>query len=722
MTGEDQISRFIARLPGDKVTEVDPNAPAVVFESALQLNRPQEEEMVDWILKRFEELKSELGYDQTASTEGGAWYTNGGAEAISTSKTFFGRRQLYEMIYNNEVEWRRTMLGGIYEDHNLVVPSSRRVVQQQISRANNYMFGSDPWVTVSPVGSDDREFASNVDRWVKDRFERNGVKEAHQMANQGAFIRGEACLKTTWQKKLDYFESNASILIDPATDEPAIAEDGDYIFEDDVWIDMGSGEMVLKRDQKTVQPDYMMSEGGELNEGTFQVRKVNRALTKFEGAEDKEVYWRDFLCPLDAETVEDADMCCHVFDKEAIDIATMLIDKAQGDPDGDKMPKIIEILNNLSANTGESKSQANLPRAEEGEESTNDLGTANRDPRVNMGEFWIHYDPYGDGRGRRSLVVLLDIDNRAPIYYDYVANVTPEGYRPFHIPRVNPVNGRWHGTGNMEVYWPLQEMIDLLANRWNMSQSASARVDFWNPTAVYEGDDEPNLKLNGGNTYTLKPGYQAEDALSTVILTDIKSDRIHEQIMFLQQHMMNMSGVANANDANSAGLDSAQLATGIRNIHDSGMELFNPWLNHLMPGHKSAVQAMIYLEIENMSEEDIFHFYEDGVRRLGKISRGELRYLDFDIRIELTRFRTEREIEQTERAYAAFHRFYSLPTPLQYKWEPVAKRSMGNLEMPDPDQIIEIDYFSMAEMMGMPPDPATTAVNSGMGSSKPGVM
>lgn len=722
IAGDDQISRFLARLPADAFTGGDPNAPEAVFQSALELDREQEEEMMVFISNWFENVKSNMGYDQVANIEGGAWFAEGGEQAFTTAKTFMGKRQLYEMVYNNEVEWRRTLLGGIYEDHNLVIPAARRVVQQQIARANNFFFGSDPWVTVYPVGTDDKDFANNIDRWVKDRFERAGNKAAHEMANQGAFIRGEAVLKTAHRKLVDFHETIASLLIDPSSGEPMIANDGDYIFEDDIWIENEKGEMVLKRDQATLQPEGLITPEGELNEALFQVRKVTRALTKKDSSETKEIYWRDFLVNLEEPSIEEAQACVHLYDERAIDVATMLIARAENAPK-EQLARITEILNNLASGSAEHKAQSKMPRAEEGEDEHGggQGDTQPGDPIVHLGEFWIHYDPFADGRGPRSLVVLVDIDNMTPIYYDYVANVTPDGYRPFHVVRINPVNNRWHGTGNMETYWPLQEMIDLLANRWNLSQSSSARVDFWNPSAVYEGDEDPNLKLNGGQTYTLKPGFKPEDALQTVILTDIKSDRIHEQIQYLQQHMMNMSGVANANDSRSAGLDTAQLATGINNIHESGMELFNPWLSHLKPGHQSAAEAAVLLEIEHMDEMALFHFFEGSVRRLGKVSRAELRYLDFDIRIEMTRHRTERELVQNEKAYAAFHRFYSLPPQLQALWAPQARRTLTNLEVHDPESLIQEGYFSFLEL-GIPPDPATDTVGSGLGSQKPGVL
>lgn len=49
-------------------------------------------------------------------------------------------------------------------------------------------------------------------------------------------------------------------------------------------------------------------------------------------------------------------------------------------------------------------------------------------------------------------------------------------------------------------------------------------MTFWNPAAVVEGDNNPLLKLNNGGTYTLKPNYTVEQALSTVLLADVKHD------------------------------------------------------------------------------------------------------------------------------------------------------------------------------------------------------
>lgn len=721
--GQDQLTRFLSRLPAETDTGNDPTAPLAAFDTALVLDRDQEDAMVDHLMGRFHSLESELGRSMLDSDVGSEWFREGGTGSKTAAKSFFGRRQLYEMVYNNQVEWRETMLGGIYEEHNLCVPAARRVVQQQIARADNYFFGSEPWVTVFPIGNEDKDLADRVDRWVKHRFEQAGTLAAHKQANHGAFVRGEDVIKTTHRKEVDYHETIATVLLNE-DGTPFIAQDNDYVFSDDVWImDATTGKMVLKRDGATPLPPQAMLPDQTPNPEAFKQMKVPRTYTKWDSSESKVVYYMDFLCPLDAESVDDADCVVHTYSMPALDIATMLIDRVTQQPEVGKLPRILEILNSFGANGSEAtSSRATRPRPEEGEESMSDLSaTTSSDPLVNLGEFYCYYDPYGDGRGQRNIVVLIDLDNRVPIYYDYLANVAPECKRPFHVVRINPVPNRWHGSGNMETYWPLQEMIDLLANRWSEALSSSNRVDFWNPSAVYEGDEDPNLELAGGEAYTLKPGRHVEDALQVVYLNDIKSEKIHEQIQFLQQILTNMSGVANANDSRSAGLDTAQLATGINNIQASGEELFSPWLSHLSVGHKRAGRAAVLIEVEQMGDEETFHFFEGTQRKMAKVSRSELRFLHLDLRIEMTRFRTEKELIQSEKAYAVMYRFYGLPLELQAIWAAQSRRTLSNLETIAPEEIIREGYYSLLSI-GMPPTPPTDTVGSGLGSGKPGVM
>src|SRR5690606_16699980 len=116
-----------------------------------------------------------------------------------------------------------------------------------------------------------------------------------------------------------------------------------------------------------------------------------------------------------------------------------------------------------------------------------------------------------------------DLESRRPIYYDYVSNFTPDGRRPFHVVRVNPVDGRWHGKSQAALFYGLQFFQDLLSARWDRSGSASGRVDVVNPGIVEEGDDGENIEINGGETFHVKPGKDPKEFLTSIYLSDVKS-------------------------------------------------------------------------------------------------------------------------------------------------------------------------------------------------------
>ena len=64
------------------------------------------------------------------------------------------------------------------------------------------------------------------------------------------------------------------------------------------------------------------------------------------------------------------------------------------------------------------------------------------------------------------------------------------------------------------------------------------------------------------------------DAIAVFYIDHNKFENLTQEIEFTMQTAMNESGVHHANDAQAAGMDSAKLATGVRNIEKSGQELF----------------------------------------------------------------------------------------------------------------------------------------------------
>lgn len=691
----DQLANFVAQTqdipPAPDSGPDGEDLPLVPFPTSYRLTGQQERDLIEHACRRLKELEDELGRSCTGDSN---WY-----ESIDYSelgrRSFLGKRQLYEMLYHNQVDWRPYLLGGIFNDSNLVVPLARRIVRQMVARANNYFFATDPWFAVYPVGVADRDLADNIERYTRFKFDQSGQKHVLELAVELAFVRGEAVVKTTYEVREQLYQQQASVLVD-AQGRDILDANGDYILETDLWVaeteteidpqtgqpgePIPTGRMVLKRDGVTPKPREMI----------FQSKLITRKITHFKGAESAIVYYKDFLCPLSAPSVQDADCIVHLYDMPVMRLADMYQRQAMLDMSNEESmratQRAVELIRNMASESGRPKAFKDKYRPELGESAN--TGTTDRtDPVVEIAEFHLRYDANGDGI-MEDIMLVIDRKNRVPIFYDYEANVTPDGLRPFDVVRVNAVDGRWHGIGAMEMFESAQEIVDLLVNRWNFSQSRAARVDFWSPHNTVEGDSNKNLQLNWGGTYTPKPGKTKADILDYVALPDVKHEALRNMFEFFMQMAMNESGVQHANDAQAVGLDSAKLATGIRNIEKSGQEMFSLYLSHLEPGLQSIIQRAMALIFANMDHDEVFVFFEGDAQSLGMIRKEDVQDLELNVSLLLTRYRGEQLLQSSMQAANLVTQFYAQDPMIQERVAPLYRDMLKALQINFADEII----------------------------------
>ena len=675
----------------------------VVFPTPLELSPDQETRMVDYAMSRIDSLEKELGRDVTSHSN---WYGEGEDMTVKDAAgSFMGKRQLYEMTYHNQLDWRSYLIGGIFAESNLTVPMSRRIAQQQIARSVNYFLGTDPWFGAYPVSSSDEETASVTGKYLKHKAKQADLKSTVVSVVEGAVIRGETVAKTIYRQDWTQYKKRATIAVDPSG-APYVASDANYIYDTDQWVPTQTGGggvdpevqeteqvWILQRDNETQLPAGIATP----EQLTFDSQVVPRKMIRYKGAESKAVYYKDFLAPLDAETLDDADCVVHLYDKPAIQIASMYVSALEtGDETArETSSRIFESLQELTNGTDTYKSNKNRPRPELGESAglesdDGDLEDKMQgEPMVEIAEVYLHFDADEDGV-QEDIVIMLDRKNGRPLFYDYVANRTPDGRRPFTVTRVNRVEGRWHGVGSMEVFQPLQEVVDLLVNRWNISQSRSGNVIFWNPEMTLEGEENKHLELNGGETYTPKGNVDPEQILKVIPLQDIKGREIYKEIEFFMQVAINMSGVSHVNDAAMLGMDTAKLATGVKNIERSGQEMFSIYLSQLQDGLEALLKDFCIYTLAYLDNNEAFVYTEnDEAMRLqfgpDKIEEA----IDMDVRMEMTKFKNEQELMQAQQASSKVIEFYSLPVELQQRTAKLYRQMLKAMQVQHVDEIIE---------------------------------
>lgn len=718
----DQIANFLTRYGGYPMGD-DPEAPKTVFPSDLELDVESEKRLVEAALAQKQFLVQKMGREDSYANN---WYASAtGADSRSLSRNFMASRQLWEMVYHQKMEWRASVVGGIFTDHNLTIPLTRRITQQQLSRANDYFFSTDPWFAISPVGVEDERLAEDLNRFARWKLTRSSVKDSLMKAVENAFIRGEQVIKPGYVKRTSRYESTASVAIGD-DGKPLVAEDGEYIFEDDLMIssvgdvpltdEEGNQLMTLKRNPGQAWPlGYKF---------VFEERKVWREIVLEDDVEIACVYFKDFLCDPAEASVQTAPCVIHLYDQSAFEVAHKYMERGGGTEED--LRRIVDLMREWQSEDGTPKAEMGRPRPELGEtgslaDTGGDINDSERpDTVVEIAEVYIRFDANGDGIAE-DIFLLLDVANKRPIYYNYLGNVTPDGKRPFHVVRVNPVDGRWHGIGSPETFWPLQEHVDLLVNRWNQAQSGSGWIDIVNPKAVKEVDADGNVEINGGLVYHLTNDHTFDDFFKRVPLYDNRSEDIRTQIEFDMQLAMNMSGISNTNDNNAAGMDSTKLATGIRNIERSGQELFGPFLSHLEPGISGAVKGALALLVGRLDSPEVYEYFEGDARRVAEFKPETARDIDIDVSLELTRYKGEQEVTQLQYAKAGCNQFYDLPIDRQVKLASLYRNELKRYGIKNADELIEPGAVAPLPVGGPGANPAAAAAAAPMPKIQPNV-
>jgi hypothetical protein len=692
-----QVQKLEESLPAPK--RLSDSSPRMPFKSGYKLTREQEDALVSHAILRLDQIEKQMGKRQAVNSHG---TIPGDDFSIQCEPgSFLGKREKFTARYYNHVS-DRVEKDTIFEHSNLTASLSQRICGQMIAKSSTFFYGrpdDDEWFTAEGVGLEDDALADKVKKYARHIAKKCKVKERHVQALEFAWVRGESVLKTTHQERFQIYKRTATYLIDEAG-EPLLDAYGDYILDSDLFVPetaeqpvtmqdeagmpiqdvqvVETGNMVLKRDGVTILPQQPLYTTGE----------IVRRLVTWSGPDSRICYYKDFICPLDAPGIQagEADMVAHLYDKSVMDLAQMFGGQfAEGDARRQEIEGAVELLRNMVSDSNMPKSAADQPRPDFGERDTE--GSVNN-PKVQLAECWLTYDADGDGI-QEEIMMVLDRRNKAPIFYDYTANVTLRGLRPFTVIRPMEVDGRWYGIGAMEYFEPEQDFIDLQLNRQNFLEGASGRVTFWSPWATLEGQRDPALKLNHGRTYTLREGMKAEETLSYVSLPEPKGQGLRALMELFMQFMQIKSGVVNGADQQISGLPTADTATGINEVRDSGAEMFDMFLLRLYPSLHESLQSVVDVAFTNLNERQVFTYFNGSAQEILELTPDDVRDLSLNIRLSITQARDRQILEAGNIADGVINNFYARPLPLQERTAPYARARLKSLKVPQPDSLIE---------------------------------
>ncbi|MFZ4768495.1 MAG: hypothetical protein ACOYMN_26410, partial [Roseimicrobium sp.] len=177
-----------------------------------------------------------------------------------------------------------------------------------------------------------------------------------------------------------------------------------------------------------------------------------------------------------------------------------------------------------------------------------------------------------------------------------------------------------------------------------------------------------------------------QKVLHSVYLTNIKAQELHQLLELVMQVAMNMSGIMNVNDSNMAGLDTAKLATGVKNLERSGQELFGKFLSDLTPSIQSAVKRFLKVTIAHMKGTKTFRFFNGDVSSLESINVNDLRDLDLDVTIELSRYTGQQKAAEQDAAWGVLMEYLALAPEAQIIAYPFTLDRMKSFGVKNPEK------------------------------------
>jgi hypothetical protein len=680
--------------PEQQPQELDPMNPEAAvpqMATSLQLTEEQEANLVGRVLARIDELRYDMGL--ITGITGGA----PGARARFMGSQFIGRKDEYYLAtagevtttgwmwerecnqyqYDNDWHWRQA-LGGIFTFSNFSLNLSKRYARLMAAKTSDDLVGTDPFFSCMPKEHGDPELAKQAEWYVQEQITLSNAKKRIKAAQKTALIRNESVIKLSWVTNDTHFRGPGIVAIGPfryrdqagrdhlfGPGEPVMTPNGDYVFQKDGVIEDQNVEGLLRLEK---EPGMEFRHAFE-----FAYKdELDQTLHGYTGLDIRELDYRDFLCPLNAATIHEADINVHLFDEQWERL------KAQytGFPVSAKYV-------NAAYMSGEK--QPNLVKREE-------PSTSKVLHIVNCADVYIRCNPYEGGPNdlgiESEIWMLVDLRAKTPIWYDFLANHMKK--RPFEvIPGVELVANRWYGVGVFEMLQHKQLYVDTQFNRVNWKSMKSSSVRFRNKNAVSQWKAGDKIVFGDNTIYDIEdPRFDSKNPP----FFEVSPREIDEYAMKLIELMIQAGstevGIVGPDDGQVAGLDSTKLATGIKSLERTGNLLMKFTETDHAEGITAVLEQAVDIILEHMDSETLI--FKEDTGALLNLNREEIRSIPKDVTLLLTRSRSTETIETARMVIQLVREYYEALTPYErYKLRPEYLRQLKALETPDAASLLD---------------------------------
>jgi len=586
-------------------------------------------------------------------------------------------------------EWENAVFAKSNESLNMIGSG----VDYIRSRLIEEIFGGKSWFVANPRQPEglDVLVAERIGRHLRwklgaDQIDFEAVSS--DMVTQACKL-GECVAKMSYKTEEETFERIASILWDAQMNVPVLTPDGEFVFEDgplDVLAHALAAPLDLVMEWHPGEPRELVSPEA-LPEGLcWKEQIVSERTMRSTGAKAVPLHYKEFYCPLNAPSIHEADFVAHMTSMRLSEVCGHLgvtLDDLAADGDAGAGGYLQQVLRQIRATGGNEKAESERARAGEEEE----YPVADADPEFRMLEAYFRFDARGGGRPCR-VFVMMAYDYDLPIFWDYIANVTPEGKYPFEAVVVNREPHRWYGKSWFKKYERFQHLIDKLTNQILYRNDLAANpVKFRRKEAVVQWQDDQPFEIGPDKVFDLNDGYTAEDALQTARIPELD-----EQTKFLLEMVIAnwrmRAGVSAASQGTFGGLPSERTATGISQIAATGTTIFKPQLMEVKRGLEAVLRQVVEYQYAYLDGDETFAYMDGEVRRLGLLDKESVRGFEFNVELTPSLTGQEQNLDASRLAVDFFSQFLAVPDAFKPVAAPLFACVYKSLQIDNAD-----DYF-----------------------------
>lgn len=645
--------------------------------------------------ERFHEIVG-LACDRINECRGERGDQYGNPMATAGSHTWIRQRARIE--YQGNMDLRRSFYGpaSIWNENNATLNVPAQFIRFLHAKHSDDLVGSDPFFACMPEKNGKPELSKQVENKVQDEVTRSNMRSVLSESIRVALTEGERPLKVTWEVDETQFVGPATVAVD-ADGMPLKTPSGEFIYENDDTFattpDGNGGDRLLSEDE-LAQLSEMAQQGQPVPQVSFRLKRdpvyTFDAPPKYEripnllqtirhraGIRCAGLFAEDFIYPLTTPSLDDpsCDIMVHCYD-ESLDV---LKARFRNSP-------YIEEIERLTASGP--LSQANQPDRQQGEWWK---GASNTRPLINLHEtyFRVRVNPLDE---KESWVFLLiDFKSRIGFYGDFLGNMRMKR-PPFVLLRgVESVPGRAYGNGVYHKFYDKHLAIDIWFNRVSLKSSKTASMTFIHEGAIAEERDGQPLVIGGNYQWHIAKGMEDNfnEGKSPVWRKNLNeiTDLEFQLIAQLIQRGELEFGITTAQDGGQEAASSAQLnggtATAIRNIERTGNTIQRPTEDMMADDLKEVMEIVVDTILENMDPEEM-KFTPDS-EELATLNQEEIRALDRNVRILMTRARGEQAILLNQQAIDQALKYYQLPASMRKEVRSMFIAILKQLDVPDAD-------------------------------------